>query len=306
LAAFTQNKGLAYETLLACRGNIGWITKPETFQTRRVVRYEGDSKIIVQDFESNPYPNGIIVEGLALLVRPSVTILNSGHQSVDTPGGPFFFQWARLQKNSQNFLVLNIHGGHKVNHFEQAVATRQWIEDQGWGQEPLLIAGDFNAQVGEVSTVPWSLENKFTKRNFLEPELQALNRNQNYKPWATIPENEAGLRISNAVSDLQNLIFLRAPQTLLEALISSSQIGSCDSIGFADPHCNLPERIDQIYLSPQWQALQTALKYPQNTWNNTTLSLSDHPAIMVEAVLTSSHKERQRPSKVIDATHKIN
>ena len=56
-----------YRPTLACRGNVGWVTGP--FTQERIVTFDGTQRRVLIDFDGNPYPEGILVEGMAVLVR---------------------------------------------------------------------------------------------------------------------------------------------------------------------------------------------------------------------------------------------
>jgi endonuclease/exonuclease/phosphatase family metal-dependent hydrolase len=143
-----------YQVVLACRGNVGWITWPGIFDRERIVIFNDTRQKTIHDFHDNPYPGGILVEGFAVLVRPPWRVLE--HQADNLPFGSrgerFFVQRLALQKGDGPTVVLaNLHLGHKIRHFEQALAVRLVLAELAHRHlregEPanVVVAGDFNA-----------------------------------------------------------------------------------------------------------------------------------------------------------------
>ncbi|HLD99747.1 MAG TPA: hypothetical protein VJB59_05780 [Bdellovibrionota bacterium] len=171
-----KTRGEDYELSTVCRGNLGWWTEPSTFATKRILRKTNSNTFeVVHDFDSNPYPDGIVVEGLAILVRKSWRILDEQRWTLDIPGAPdskSIIQAITIGKADQWFVAVNVHAGRRFQHFEQAVALRErlaeYLRDARFqGQYAgLVIGGDFNAglyrpnqvvEKGEISTVPWEV-----------------------------------------------------------------------------------------------------------------------------------------------------
>jgi hypothetical protein len=129
-----------YNLSLACRGNIGWNTDNKLFLNQRIVTFpENNSKKtphIVFDFNANPYPSGIIVEGLAVLVKDTWSILGEYQWKlpINRLGDTFFTQVVVVRQASSSnveapwLALVNIHGVHKLRHFEAAIKVREELD----------------------------------------------------------------------------------------------------------------------------------------------------------------------------------
>lgn len=148
-----------YSVSLACRGNTGWRTSPGIFKDRRIVTSAGAPNQgltqVVWDFDSNPYPNGLIVEGLGLMFKREwrLALGQMRNLKVGPAQESFSYQVAALEKpisqGVERLVLANIHGGHKVRNFEQAAAVRldlvEVLDALGWPQAtPRLVLGDIN------------------------------------------------------------------------------------------------------------------------------------------------------------------
>src|SRR5690606_14827557 len=126
----TRLSAQGYAVEVACRGNVGWNTDPNTFKERRIVTMSGNQKAVVHDFDSNPYPGGILVEGFGLLYKAPLTATDAKTIDVviNANGEHTKAQLVALEVDAATrawVLVVNVHGGHKIQHFEQAVAIRK-------------------------------------------------------------------------------------------------------------------------------------------------------------------------------------
>lgn len=167
-----------YQVALACRGNIGWWTTPETFAKQRILRASarpGGKTEIVWNFGANPYPHGLFTEGLAVIVRKPWRILKNFNEWLETgqADSKLFYQAVSIQNNTDQTqaVLINIHSTHGIRHFEQAVALRMRIQEKfsEWAQGAqthLLVAGDYNESLfrpaqptamGNPSMVPWEV-----------------------------------------------------------------------------------------------------------------------------------------------------
>lgn len=276
-----------FELSLACRGNTGWWTTPDTFRERRIFRETAQGREVVFDFGANPYPSGILVEGLAILVRKPWILLEQEEWRLDLGGGrSFFVQMAKIGNGHVTFVVANVHAGHKILHFEQAVALRRWLARHA-GSENLLIGGDFNALLyregsPDSSTIPWEIEvpgyfdfSSPDSRSELIARLTALNRDERYKPWANLDPKEAEVRISVAVDSYYGLV--RESAGLREALDWANKHQHCHP-GVADARCFVSDRIDHLFATPGWRVENAFIAFSGNSWSSLR-GVSDHPGV---------------------------
>jgi endonuclease/exonuclease/phosphatase family metal-dependent hydrolase len=312
-----NTKGFGYVAALACRGNVGWQTFADTFRDERLMR-QGPSPgksppQVVFDFGENPYPSGFLVEGTAILVRPPWRILESRAWRLPIPhtSEEFFFQTTRIRHDGDArwYVVANLHAGHKVRHFEQAVeikaAIARLIENHpdraNYGGA--IVGGDFNARLhrpsgksGEVSAVPWEVIKK-GEFNYgpaasdlvfedLKNLLWALNLDPGYKPWAGLgPSASARTRVNRAVDDFMK--FVRSPLSrwvrLRELLEEANQNKTCRPP--TEPRlqgaCQAPARIDFIFATPQLAVQEAFVLYSENDFQSVS-GTTDHPGIWAE------------------------
>ncbi|HTL11539.1 MAG TPA: endonuclease/exonuclease/phosphatase family protein [Bdellovibrionota bacterium] len=317
---------LGYRLWTACRGNTGWITDGATFKDSRMVRARpGGKREVVFDFGSNPYPRGMIVEGMALLVRSPWRVV--AHEewggTVEAAADHGFVQIAALAlenggPDSPWFLMANIHGGHKVAHFEQDVALRDHLarlRDEWRSHVPgifagVLASGDFNAHLyrpaesPEPSLVPWqmSLPGQYqfdltgaADSTRLENLLLEMNSDPDYKPWATITDGEeARRRVVDAVAWLERLQRQGDVPVEVEAVETAAAQGRCPAGPSAPPlqsneplpfeggwACHQVDRIDHIFLNPRWEIRRAWVQRPEDD-ADPLVGLSDHPSVYAE------------------------
>jgi hypothetical protein len=227
LAHKLRSQGVMYFAHVSCRGNTGWITNHETFKDKRIVKKVNGQTRIVFDYHENPYPDGLLTEGFAVLLKDSVKFIEQMHWKIEYNdlGHNLHAQAVKFKKNNLWYLVLNIHAGHKVAHFEQAVALRQQVATYLSSRKDLdrfggvIYVGDFNAKLyrpksaqHEPSMIAWQAkvagQYDYTQlgtvrdSNELYHLLWNLNWSNNYKPWATIRnKDEAHWRIETAIDD---------------------------------------------------------------------------------------------------------
>lgn len=298
-----------YQAVLGCRGNVGWTTDPGTFASRRIVRKKGD---VVFDFGESPYPDGILVEGFALLVRSPIEVLT--HEVLDVPHGPkgerIKAQIAALRlpranasdEESPVIAVVNVHGGHKLAHFEQAVALRAavsaWMTSEKVATGRVVFLGDFNARLHrpnekgvleEAASAPWEIkvEGQF---DYVDPEdgaasqkladaLLALNASS-YKSFATLPEPEAKTRIDAAIAQLRS--WQRSEKTtpvLHEALFTSSGRGACKPPTDGHGACSVDARIDHVFFGGSFEVAESYALYTHHDDHRLAGTFTDHPGI---------------------------
>jgi endonuclease/exonuclease/phosphatase family metal-dependent hydrolase len=296
-----------YQVSLACRGNVGWRTDAATFSQERVITFDGDRHDIVFDFDANPYPDGLLVEGFAVLVRQPWTVSEQQTWSVVTnfKGDRVFVQVVVIRQSEPRsaawFMIVNVHLGHKLVHFEQAVAIRQQLceyihslpdQDTYAG---CLITGDFNASlfrphsklVGDLATIAWEIaiaeEFDFQPQGdafgHLLSGLWDLNFDQHYKPWATIRDgNEAGRRIWEAVERFGQLQCSNHSISLVEAVETARTAHRFQPLSGLTSAAWLPNRIDLMFVDQRLHVQHAGIVYPENDWRSTT-GTSDHPGI---------------------------
>jgi endonuclease/exonuclease/phosphatase family metal-dependent hydrolase len=312
-----NEKNFGYVAALACRGNVGWQTFADTFRDERMMSHgpsPGPSPPrVVFDFGENPYPTGFLVEGTAILVRSPWRILDSRawHVPIPQTSEEFFFQTARIRHDGDPrwYLIANLHAGHKVRHFEQAVevkaAIARLIENHpdraNFGG--VIVGGDFNARLyrpsgrfGEVSSIPWEVI-KRGEFNFgpatpdavfeeLKNQLWAVNVDAGYKPWASLGASaSARSRVNRAVDNFMKLV--RSPLNrwvrLRELLDEANQQSACRPP--AEPRlqgaCQYPARIDFIFASPQLSVQNAFVLYTENDFQKVS-GTTDHPGVWVE------------------------
>ena len=286
----TRRLNSAYNVALACRGNIGWWTDPTTFREQRILKRASRTDFApVFDFGANPYPHGLIVEGLAVLVRKPWKILDQQIWDLAlSPSEPkAIAQLVVIGKENGDWIALvNIHAGHKLRHFEQAVAARKRLADylaqahfSGQFLGP-VIGGDFNAFLSEISTLPWEASIERGETDRVKAALLALNDDPKYKPWARI-ENPSS-RIDQAVSEF--LAFSeQSPKSpaLSETLENTSACAPNLLPSALQPACSHPGRIDFIFTDPGLKTSNAAVIYSKNNWNSLD-SVSDHPGLYSE------------------------
>lgn len=294
---YQQNTGLDLSRRLTgylhhpgCRGNIGWWTDSNTFSKFKI-RTEHSQKIIFAPGD-NPYPSGLITEGLSILTSPKVIVLD--HQNkmirINQKNETFFFQFIKFstqEKKDQWWVAVNIHGGHKVQNFEQAVALRHFLTSYVNNAQDaksfagFIIGGDFNAYSvkEEVSLTPFSFDYRWQTPDLLKNDLMRLNFS-NYKPSNTIANPEAQQRVNDSVNGLFDWFALNRnsqDQSLKEVLFNSPCIKTHPKFS---PFCLWKEKIDHIYVSPGIQVRNHTGIYQQNNWTNLQDTLSDHPGLI--------------------------
>jgi endonuclease/exonuclease/phosphatase family metal-dependent hydrolase len=174
-----------YSAALACRGNTGWRTSDGIFSQRRVLTKpkagSAASPRVVWDFDENPYPAGILVEGMAILHRRDWRLVTGEMRQLSV--GPyhesFGYQVAAFERilsggEAQRVIVANIHGGHKVRNFEQAAAVRMDLLDVldglGWPLvAPQVILGDINESLVRVRAQGGATTGRKVPRWFASP-----------------------------------------------------------------------------------------------------------------------------------------
>jgi hypothetical protein len=303
---------LGYAALVACRGNVGWRTQgfatPIRTTSGRTVFAAGAS----------PYPNGILVEGLAILFgAPWYAVLHRVENLEHNAQGDRVMAQAlvlarpvaaTLGSPHAWLLLLNVHAGHKLAHFEQAVVEREEL-DRLLDRLPLgaraVVGGDFNARLlrperwgnrawFEAATVPFevALQGRFDygrgrDLNPLRALLAALNDASEYKPWATVAD--AGARIDATIARYRSwLDATPRPAPLRDAL---TQAPRCDAalglstgdpagwLGTRAPSCDGAWMIDLLFLGSDLALENAFVLYSDNGERQGTIveTLSDHP-----------------------------
>ncbi len=307
-----EQDGRRWQPVLACRGNTGWVTGHGAFADGRIVTFTGTHKDVVHDFDAVPYPEGLLVEGFAVLVRQPWEVVEHRELNLvyNSHGHKAFIQVVLIRHGGQGpdlapWLVLaNVHLGHKVTHFEQALAVREAMTEcrrSHAGTGPCLgpiIAGDFNALryrprdgVRDAAMIPWEIHvnGQFDFRPEAETQgellsaLWAANDDSRYKPWATIRDSaEARTRIAESGEKLFAMQ-QQAPQDWprlwdgLDLAAASNHVPQLPDIPTA---AGVPDRIDFVYAEPSLRVASACVVYPGNTFASNT-GTSDHPAILV-------------------------
>jgi len=196
---------------------------------------------------------------------------------------------------------VNIHGPHKIRHFEAAVLTRlalQKLISTSRLQGKFLgaiIGGDLNATLyrpskneREVSMIPWEMKipgefdvTQFLEDEWLEEELLKLNSDMNFKPWASIEEGLATQRITSIMD-----VFTTKKADLLkmdfrEALYSATEAGLCSTEFLPAPGCHSPKRIDHFFVSSEFAISKSGMVQSDVTYERTD-TYSDHPFLWVD------------------------
>lgn len=315
-----------YRAALVCRGNVGWVTGTDIFRDRRIVKVDqsqsgqASKTQVIWDFHEAPYPSGMVVEGFAIVHKVSWNSVRNERRvlQVGARRDGFVFQLAAFQNNDgRRVIIANLHAGHKVRHFEQAVAVRNDVElfrrELSWpASVPLLIMGDFNEPFtlpnGETNllTLPWSLkrhphfdwsvsgEPRFPGASDLKDSLEVLSRNNDYKPWANVPD--ASERIQYSISRLEEILHGPSEDCLSRsagcAVQDYSQIALQEIFESCGAGCqaeeagasqDVPGRIDFIFAPEQIPVLGFGL-LGRDSWDTLDF-VSDHPLIWARLAL---------------------
>lgn len=293
-----------YSAEVACRGNVGWNTDANTFKDRRVVTISGSAKSVVHEFDSNPYPGGILVEGFGLLYRAPLTAVDATTIDVviNAKNERTKAQLVRLELEGTSIVVVNVHGGHKVQHFEQAVAVRKAVSEylvKTPGPHRVVFLGDFNSRLhrptnpvflDEPSIVPWEIEVKgeYSYRDgdatssftALRDKLRALNASS-YKSFATLPEGEANTRIDAAIGTMRTWLASKPePLVFTEALSVAEATGACKPPKTGFGACETDARIDHVFFAAGLSLVESHALYTNADDHALAGTLSDHPAVV--------------------------
>lgn len=271
--------GAKYHLSLACRGNTGWTTNSKTFSDKKIIVWSKDSPAKVHtvfDFGSNPYPNGIIVEGQAILTKAELEVLGeySWRLPINDSGDTFFFQAVvvglkqeRAEGEGSPWLIIaNLHALHGLQHFEAALQVRKQLEGLLKHQRKgtylgTIIGGDFNANLyrpgsegdGEVSMVPWEIKvpgeydfsaNKASVWRFdLKQKLFKIAHSSQ-------PSDQLNKRIETAIDGFISSQKVKNGMTesFREALWSAEKSGHCTPMLGYDGACGSSDRIDHFML----------------------------------------------------------
>jgi endonuclease/exonuclease/phosphatase family metal-dependent hydrolase len=324
-----------YGVALACRGNIGWQTSPDIFWDRRIVVKDSsgpnNGTRTVWDYGANPYPDGLLIEGLALVFRKDWTLVrNEMRQLVVGPNRETFaYQVVALDRGgrlgaSRRLLVANIHGGHKVRNFEQAVAVQRdlltVLQEIQWPLEsPRIILGDINEPLVRPSqaldsersaqgreSVRWfaaAWEGQFPGLFDLQPAasgtgqptrptnlveiLAEANDDASYKSWATVVD--AANRIGfawNELLEVHRALALVDPNEpkTLSWMLYEALDGLSRRPGAPSGRYGSAQRIDHIFIPKSASVLDGAVIGESISW--TTMSfVSDHPLVWAAVTL---------------------
>jgi endonuclease/exonuclease/phosphatase family metal-dependent hydrolase len=300
LAARLSAQGYSVE--VACRGNVGWNTDASTFKDRRIVTLSGSVKTVVHEFDSNPYPGGILVEGFGLLYRAPLKATDATTLDVviNSNGEHTKAQLVALESEGKSIVVVNVHGGHKVQHFEQAVAIRKAVSDylvKKPGPHRVVFLGDFNSRLhrpnnpvflDEPSIVPWEIEVKgeYSYRDAsstssftaLRDKMRALNAST-YKSFATLPEGEANARIDAAIGKLRSWIETKPEPLVFTEALSSAAAGACKPPKTGFGACETDARIDHLFFAGGLSLVESHALYVNADDHLLSGTYSDHPAV---------------------------
>lgn len=278
-----------YDLALACRGNLGWWTEPGSFAEKRVLRGKGARKDVVFDFGSNPYPNGILVEGLGVLVRAPWKVVENRSWRIPVPpqGKEAFFQTVLIgREGGARGLVVNLHAGWNFEHFEQAVAIREALKpyldelSRDASFAGVVTGGDFNAGLfrwkkpgSRPWTVPWELAaegdydyrassawREDLKRELLEAGADATQVDGALGRYARL-QTHAGVQV--------------------EALDRAVRSGVCSPVSAVPSSCQHPARIDLLFADSRFEVVNAFVTHPGNDWFSTE-GVSDHPGLFAQ------------------------
>jgi hypothetical protein len=304
-------RGAGYDTALACRANIGWRTDENTFANTRIWRGEGAARELVHDFGANPYPQGFIVEGTAILARAPWRLEDPRIWNIPLAkaGETFFFQGSRLRyaDSAEWLLVVNVHGRWNVRHFEAAVELRRQVDSYVSAQPDraafrgFFIGGDFNAPLfrprtgaAEVSGLPWEVSRP-GEFNFgadagdeawkdLSARLWALSFKDGKYTAELGPEAEARQRTEEAVFTYRSFVESGVPERLPLQEALTPQTCSASRWPAFEAACTFPKRIDLLFHSPGLVTRAATVLWSSNTFF-TTEGVSDHPGLLVDLAL---------------------
>ena len=285
-----------YQLFAGCRGNIGWWTDQNTFKDFQVITEKSQTQVM--NTNSNPYPSGMMVEGLAILASQNIKVLSHLREAIkiNNENETFFFHMLKFGLNQNNdgswWLAVNIHGAHMIQNFEQAVATRRYLSTY-LNQQPdkanfkgFIVAGDFNAQLPqtEISTVPWSFFHAWQTKEGISADLLKLNASE-YKPWARLNPAVAQNRIRASVDKLFD--WFSWPRHERDGSLNEVSLNSPCIPGptLMNPFCQMKEKIDHIFVSDKISVKNYSALYKQNNWTDLNNTLTDHPGFMANISL---------------------
>jgi endonuclease/exonuclease/phosphatase family metal-dependent hydrolase len=275
-----------YEAILACRGNIGWHTTADTFRRERVVTFDGSSMRVVHDFGSNPYPQGLLVEGYAILfdcARWTMLDAEIWHLPFNEIGGRVTIQAVTMAENGGSgwFLLVNVHLGHKIAQLEQMIALQTALNEYrdriclrlGRAHPSMIVCGDFNAPRDEAML---AVSGRSFGAGFgdLLARLWSLNDDSTYKPWASIRDSGEAARRINAVA---RRIWKQDDQWNDALFLAQSAATQTPLSGIAWVP-DLPNLIDHIVVDGSWQVRNAGVLYSENRFSSSA-GTSDHPSI---------------------------
>lgn len=301
-----QRRMTEYTPHLACRGNVGWITNQRTFDD--VTVYNKHKKIIFKKGD-NPYPHGILVEGMGILTSKNIKVLD--HYFWNFPfnykGQLLFTQIIRFQKvNSKNkkwYLLFNVHMGHKINHIEQSFsiqhAALNYINNHSDRDNfgGLLVGGDFNAMLYrkghyiDSSMTSWEIkvDGQFdfstpSSHEGLKDLYHKLNNLKFYKHWASIKNQyEADTRITHIIESFNNLKERQSAYGIFPMQSSLDYIErkykTCSPKKKYRGFCGLKNRIDFIFATKNIIPKRSFMIFKENSWTKLN-NYSDHPGIL--------------------------
>lgn len=282
----------------ACRGNIGWITSGGLFSKHRVLAPSAEGYRVVFDYGADPYPSGLVIEGMAVVVRSPFVVRANLEERIPTHSfeEDHFFQAVEIQDPSGAWiLLLNLHLPHKLKNFEASVALRGWIDSYVERHSDAaaflghLVVGDFNAYREESAMEAWSLSSEMGRGSSfpaeeLSRQLMESNDDMEYKPWASIwPREHALSRINSAIDALRELWERGLPH--LVGAVDWNRLEN-DCADFTLPgvsrSCSRNGRIDFIKHSSGFRTRRASVLYPETTFMDSLDQLSDHPAVLAE------------------------
>lgn len=308
-------KDKGYEATVACRGNVGWITNQDTFKDKRIITKEGDTKTVIFDYGSNPYPEAILIEGFGILYKKPFKLIEGGlwHIEYNKDGHKCACQYALLERAGKIILAVNIHSGHKIDHFEQAVAIRKHISDFTYEHDEkekiqgIIIAGDANARLyrpnkkepeefSEPTTGPWEvfIEGQFDLRiqskdkiQKFQEELIKFNFDKKYKNWAMIEDKKAvRKRVEDAIKRFcqwqQFAQEKKLPIKMTECLSYITQKNKIKPLKNAPRTATKRKwRIDHIFVNEIFDIKNAFIIYDDSSWIELN-SVSDHMGVYCE------------------------
>jgi len=313
-------KKIFYNSILLCRGNIGWISGNQIkfYGEPSDIYIKKDNQFFkILDKDKPPFPDGLLIEGFGILTKSDILLVNNTTKKIPIFGTNDSFSaqlitfLIKRKKINKRLVVCNVHLGHKLFNLEQQASIRIYLENYLLNEmlnnnllrfnETLsecykrnyigtIIGGDFNAISYEAN--PNALDigfYPFFQNNFSFDQIKekAYKFNYaNYKKFASTSDNF-----------FYNL-FERLEKYLLPLLKKINENRAIINSNFSDPLAFLnnknnlinanDERIDYlltdhngINADNQLKIIDAKIIWNENDWIKTD-GVSDHKGLFAE------------------------